>query len=48
MGLSMKQEARKIGIGYKFDNSRSTKELAIHYRPKEDTMRDHYQAWSNE
>jgi len=47
MGLSMKWVARNIGIGYKVDNSRSTKELGIQYRPKEETMRDHYLAWSN-
>lgn len=47
MGLSMKWVSRNIGIGYKVDNSRSTKELGIQYRPKEETMRDHYLAWSN-
>ena len=47
MGLSMKWVARKIGISYKVDNSRSIKELGIHYRPKEETMRDHYMAWSS-
>ena len=47
MGLSLKWVARNIGIGYKVDNTRSTKELGIQYRSKEETMRDHYLAWSN-
>jgi len=47
MGLSMKWVTRNIGIGYKVDNSRSIKELRLRYRSKEETIRDHYMAWSS-
>lgn len=47
MGLTMRWVARNIGIGYKVDNTRGIKELGVYYRPKEETMRDHYMAWSS-
>lgn len=45
MGLPMKWVSRNIGIGYNVNNNRSRNELGIRYRPAEETLRDHYQAW---
>jgi dihydroflavonol-4-reductase len=45
MGVSIKWVAKNIGIPFKVDNRRSVSELKIKYRPLEDTMADHYNAW---
>jgi dihydroflavonol-4-reductase len=45
MGLSKTWVDRNIGYQFALDNSRSRTELGIEYRPTEETVKDHYEAW---
>ena len=44
-GLPRVWVGKNAGLGYSVDNSRSKKELGIRYRPVEEAVREHYQAW---
>jgi nucleoside-diphosphate-sugar epimerase len=44
-GLSQDYIRKHLGIRFRVDNSRSVRELGITYRPIEETVLDHYEAW---
>ncbi|MFE7166102.1 NAD-dependent epimerase/dehydratase family protein [Streptomyces sp. NPDC057616] len=44
-GLSQDYIRKHLGIRFAVDNSRSVSELGVSYRPVEDTLLDHYDAW---
>ncbi|WP_330283630.1 NAD-dependent epimerase/dehydratase family protein [Streptomyces sp. NBC_00588] len=44
-GLSQDYIRKHLGIRFEVDNSRGRKELGITYRPIEETLLDHYEAW---
>ena len=44
-GLSQEYIRKHLGIRFEVDNSRGRKELGIGYRPVEETLLDHYEAW---
>ncbi|KAK4110148.1 NAD dependent epimerase/dehydratase [Canariomyces notabilis] len=44
-GVSQMWVTRNWGIDFSLDNSRGTKEFGIKYRPVEEMLRDHYEAW---
>ncbi|MEU6356621.1 NAD-dependent epimerase/dehydratase family protein [Streptomyces sp. NPDC047072] len=44
-GLTQDYIRKHLGIRFRVDNSRSTQELGIAYRPIEETVLDHYEAW---
>lgn len=46
-GLTQDYIRRHLGIRFRVDNSRSVNELGITYRPIEQTLLDHYEAWRN-
>ncbi|MBC2900120.1 NAD-dependent epimerase/dehydratase family protein [Streptomyces cupreus] len=46
-GLTQEYIRRHLGIRFPVDNSRSVKELGITYRPIEQTVLDHHEAWRN-
>ncbi|KAK4118758.1 NAD(P)-binding protein [Parathielavia appendiculata] len=45
MGLSQKWLSANLGIRFAVDNRRAMEELGLTYRPAEETLREHYQAW---
>ncbi|WP_208607416.1 NAD-dependent epimerase/dehydratase family protein [Streptomyces curacoi] len=47
-GLTQDYIRKHLGIRFRVDNSRSVGELGITYRPIEQTVLDHYQAWRNQ
>lgn len=47
-GLTQDYIRRHLGIRFRVDNSRSVSELGITYRPIEQTVLDHYEAWRNQ
>jgi nucleoside-diphosphate-sugar epimerase len=44
-GLSQDYIRKHLGIRFRVDNSRGVRELGITYRPIEQTLLDHYEAW---
>ncbi|MGW1747917.1 NAD-dependent epimerase/dehydratase family protein [Streptomyces sp. NPDC002092] len=44
-GLTQDYIRKHLGIRFRVDNSRSVRELGISYRPVEETILDHYEAW---
>lgn len=44
-GLTQDYIRKHLGIRFKVDNSRSVNELGLVYRPVEETVLDHYEAW---
>ncbi|MHC3472141.1 NAD-dependent epimerase/dehydratase family protein [Streptomyces sp. 7R007] len=44
-GLSQDYIRKHLGIRFRVDNSRSVRELGVTYRPIEETVLDHYEAW---
>jgi nucleoside-diphosphate-sugar epimerase len=46
-GLTQDYIRKHLGIRFRVDNSRSVHELGISYRPIEQTVLDHYEAWRN-
>ncbi|MFC5218299.1 NAD-dependent epimerase/dehydratase family protein [Streptomyces coerulescens] len=44
-GLTQDYIRKHLGIRFRVDNSRSVSELGITYRPIEQTVLDHYEAW---
>jgi nucleoside-diphosphate-sugar epimerase len=44
-GLTQDYIRKHLGITFRVDNSRSVKELGVVYRPVEETVLDHYEAW---
>ncbi|GCB51835.1 NAD-dependent epimerase/dehydratase family protein [Streptomyces sp. NL15-2K] len=44
-GLTQDYIRKHLGIRFRVDNSRSVRELGITYRPIEQTVLDHYEAW---
>ncbi|MCX5047930.1 MULTISPECIES: NAD-dependent epimerase/dehydratase family protein [unclassified Streptomyces] len=44
-GLTQDYTRKHLGIRFEVDNSRSVRELGIGYRPVEETLLDHYEAW---
>ncbi|WP_053853244.1 NAD-dependent epimerase/dehydratase family protein [Streptomyces sp. NRRL B-24085] len=44
-GLTQDYIRKHLGIRFRVDNSRSVRELGITYRPIEETVLDHYEAW---
>ncbi|MFE9017273.1 NAD-dependent epimerase/dehydratase family protein [Streptomyces sp. NPDC007808] len=44
-GLTQDYIRKHLGIRFRVDNSRSVSELGITYRPVEQTVLDHYEAW---
>ena len=44
-GLTQDYIRKHLGIRFEVDNSRSVRELGISYRPIEETVLDHYEAW---
>jgi nucleoside-diphosphate-sugar epimerase len=44
-GLTQDYIRKHLGIRFAVDNSRSVRELGISYRPIEETLLDHYEAW---
>ncbi|MEV0172024.1 NAD-dependent epimerase/dehydratase family protein [Streptomyces sp. NPDC050803] len=44
-GLTQDYIRKHLGIRFRVDNSRSVHELGITYRPIEETVLDHYEAW---
>ena len=44
-GLSQDYIRKHLGIRFRVDNSRSVHELGVCYRPVEETVLDHYEAW---
>ncbi|WP_141203598.1 NAD-dependent epimerase/dehydratase family protein [Streptomyces griseorubiginosus] len=44
-GLTQDYIRRHLGIRFEVDNSRSVTELGLVYRPVEETVLDHYEAW---
>ncbi|MFJ6388014.1 NAD-dependent epimerase/dehydratase family protein [Streptomyces sp. NPDC091972] len=44
-GLTQDYIRKHLGIRFRVDNSRSVRELGISYRPIEETVLDHYEAW---
>jgi len=44
-GLTQDYIRKHLGIRFRVDNSRSVNELGITYRPIEQTVLDHYEAW---
>ncbi|MFI6007782.1 NAD-dependent epimerase/dehydratase family protein [Streptomyces sp. NPDC051243] len=47
-GLSQDYIRKHLGIRFRVDNSRSVNELGITYRPIEQTLLDHYEAWRSQ
>ena len=46
-GLTQDYIRKHLGIRFPVDNRRSIEELGIVYRPVEETLKDHYEAWLN-
>ncbi|KPI01151.1 NAD-dependent epimerase/dehydratase [Actinobacteria bacterium OK074] len=44
-GLTQDYIRKHLGIRFQVDNSRSVRELGLRYRPIEETVLDHYEAW---
>ncbi|MFF0156808.1 NAD-dependent epimerase/dehydratase family protein [Streptomyces sp. NPDC005263] len=44
-GLTQDYIRKHLGIRFRVDNSRSVHELGLSYRPIEETVLDHYEAW---
>lgn len=44
-GLTQDYIRKHLGIRFEVDNSRSVNELGLAYRPVEETVLDHYEAW---
>lgn len=44
-GLTQDYIRKHLGIRFTVDNSRSVNELGLVYRPVEETVLDHYEAW---
>jgi nucleoside-diphosphate-sugar epimerase len=44
-GLTQDYIRKHLGIRFRVDNSRSVHELGVTYRPIEETVLDHYEAW---
>jgi nucleoside-diphosphate-sugar epimerase len=44
-GLTQDYIRKHLGIRFRVDNGRSVRELGITYRPIEETVLDHYEAW---
>jgi nucleoside-diphosphate-sugar epimerase len=44
-GLTQDYIRKHLGIRFEVDNGRSVRELGISYRPIEETVLDHYEAW---
>jgi nucleoside-diphosphate-sugar epimerase len=44
-GLTQDYIRKHLGIRFRVDNRRSVRELGIAYRPIEETLLDHYEAW---
>ena len=44
-GLTQDYIRAHLGIRFRVDNSRSVRELGVAYRPIEETLLDHYEAW---
>ncbi|MGW2722039.1 NAD-dependent epimerase/dehydratase family protein [Streptomyces sp. NPDC001492] len=44
-GLTQDYIRKHLGIRFRVDNSRGVEELGISYRPVEETLLDHYEAW---
>lgn len=44
-GLTQPYIRKHLGIRFRVDNSRSVHELGLTYRPVEETVLDHYEAW---
>ncbi|WSQ13823.1 NAD-dependent epimerase/dehydratase family protein [Streptomyces sp. NBC_01231] len=44
-GLTQDYIRKHLGIRFRVDNSRSVHELGLNYRPIEETVLDHYEAW---
>jgi hypothetical protein len=44
-GLTQDYIRKHLGIRFRVDNSRSVRELGISYRPVEETLLDHDEAW---
>ncbi|MDF3144693.1 MULTISPECIES: NAD-dependent epimerase/dehydratase family protein [unclassified Streptomyces] len=47
-GLTQDYIRKHLGIRFRVDNSRSVNELGITYRPIEQTVLDHYEAWRSQ
>ncbi|WP_031481583.1 NAD-dependent epimerase/dehydratase family protein [Streptomyces bicolor] len=47
-GLTQDYIRKHLGIRFRVDNSRSVSELGITYRPIEQTVLDHYEAWRSQ
>ncbi|MFJ8105958.1 NAD-dependent epimerase/dehydratase family protein [Streptomyces sp. NPDC096132] len=47
-GLSQDYIRHHLGIRFRVDNSRSTGELGLTYRPIEETLVDHYRSWQEQ
>ncbi|MEJ8668241.1 NAD-dependent epimerase/dehydratase family protein [Streptomyces sp. MS1.AVA.1] len=47
-GLSQDYIRKHLGIRFRVDSSRSVNELGITYRPIEETVLDHYEAWRSQ
>lgn len=47
-GLTQDYIRKHLGIRFPVDNSRSVRELGITYRPIEQTLLDHYEAWRSQ
>ncbi|MGN9758636.1 NAD-dependent epimerase/dehydratase family protein [Streptomyces sp. SD31] len=47
-GLTQDYIRKHLGIRFRVDNSRSVNELGVTYRPIEQTVLDHYQAWRSQ
>ncbi|WP_028006593.1 NAD-dependent epimerase/dehydratase family protein [Solimonas flava] len=45
-GLSQDYIRKHLGIRFAVDNHRSVDELGLRYRPIDETLKDHYEAWS--
>lgn len=46
VGISQAWVSANMGIRFAVDNTRSIKELGMEYRPVEEMLLDHYQAWA--
>jgi nucleoside-diphosphate-sugar epimerase len=47
-GLTQDYMRKHLGIRFRVDNSRSVNELGVTYRPIEETVLDHYEAWRSQ
>jgi len=47
-GLTQEYISKHLGIRFEVDNHRSVEELGLDYRPVEETVLDHYEAWRHQ